>query len=231
MTLFLKAVRITNSYLIYIPFLALSGLFIWTESTHYYALLSAALSFILYPMVYGRVVEKIQKVTQSSWTDLLVRHIFNYLGLTLIFAVPVLLLTPLLVNLDQFMKFAVPALIGMSLQCLALYIWPSVFIKRRIFSSISDGLAFLMRNPGKSMIMLLLIIFTSGIKLAAKLYAVFVIQKTSMILIYGIGYLQNIIIGYVGLIIFSMAVTLLLEDESITTRGESLQETQHIQAP
>ena len=81
------------------------------------------------------------------------------------------------------------------------------------------------------MIMLLLIIFTSGIKLAAKLYAVFVIQKTSMILIYGIGYLQNIIIGYVGLIIFSMAVTLLLEDESITTRGESLQETQHIQAP
>jgi hypothetical protein len=33
-------------------------------------------------------------------------------------------------------------------------------------------------------------------------------------IIYGIEYLQNIIIGYLGLIIFSMATTLLLEDYS-----------------
>jgi len=225
MTLFRKAVRIVNSYFIYIPFLALSGLFVWTESTHYYALLSAVLSFILYPIVYGSIVERIQNKELSSWTSLFVRHIFNYLGLTLVFAVPVLFLTPLLINLGQLMKYIVPALIGMSIQCLALYIWPLLFIKRRIFSSIYDGFTFLGRNLNKSTIMLLFIIFTSFFKLGAKLSAAAVIKETSMALIYGIGYLHNIIIGYIGLIIFSMAAILLMENETIDTQRESIHET------
>jgi hypothetical protein len=225
MTLFRNAVKIANSYLIYIPFLALSGIFIWTESTRYYALLSAVLSFILYPVVYGSIVEKIQKVTQSSWTALFARHIFNYLGLTLIFVVPVLALNPLISGLDSSIKSVVNALIGMFIQCVALYIWPLLFIKRRIFSSIYDGLAFLLHDPSKSAIMFLLIILTSVVKLVAKLSAVSVIQKANITLIFGIGYLQNIIIGYVGLIIFSMAATLLLEEATNTARTESLQET------
>ncbi len=225
MTLFRQAVKIAASYLICVPFLALSGLFIWTESTHYYALLSAVLSFILYPMVYGSIIEKIQKVTRSSWTSLFTRHIFNYLGLTLIFVVPVLALNPLLSGLDSLMKYVINALIGMSVQCLALFIWPLLFIKRRIFSSIYDGFTFLIHDPSKSIIMLILIISTSLVKLAAKLSAVFVIQKENIMLIYGIGYLQNIIIGYTGLIIFSMAATLLLEDETLTTQATSPQET------
>jgi len=224
MTLFRKAIKISNSYLIYIPFLALSGLFIWTESTHYYALLSAVLSFVLYPIVYGSIVEKLQKVPQSSWNTLFARHIFNYLGLTLIFVVPILALNPLLSSLDSLTKSVVTALIGMSIQCLALYIWPSVFIKRRVFSSIYDGLVFLMQDLGKSWLMLLLIIISTVVKFAAKSYAVSIIQNTNMTLIYSIGYLHNIIIGYIGLIIFSMATTLLVEDETTTTQVEPLKE-------
>ncbi len=222
MIMFRKAVKIANSYLSYIPFLALSGLYIWTESTHYYALLSAVLSFILYPIVFGSIVEKIQKVAQSSLSALFARHILNYLGLTVIFIIPVLAVNPLLSSLDSLMKSVVSALIGMFLQCLALYIWPLLFIKRHIFSSIYDGLVFFMHNVGKSVIMLLLIIFTSVVKFAAKLSSVSITQETSITLIFGIGYLQNIIIGYVGLIVFSMATILLLEDETITTQAESV---------
>jgi hypothetical protein len=142
----------------------------------------------------------------------------------LIFVVPILALNPLLSSLDSLTKSVVTALIGMSIQCLALYIWPSVFIKRRVFSSIYDGLVFLMQDLGKSWLMLLLIIISTVVKFAAKSYAVSIIQNTNMTLIYSIGYLHNIIIGYIGLIIFSMATTLLVEDETTTTQVEPLKE-------
>ena len=81
-----------------------------------------------------------------------------------------------------------------------------------------------MQDLGKSWLMLLLIIISTVVKFAAKSYAVSIIQNTNMTLIYSIGYLHNIIIGYIGLIIFSMATTLLVEDETTTTQVEPLKE-------
>lgn len=214
MTVFLQSLKILNSYLIYIPALALSGLFIWSESTRYFAVLSALLSFILYSIVYGSIVEKIRNTQRSSWTDLLARHFGSYLGFSLILIVPILALSSLYSDLDYLNKSVVEVLIGMSLQCVALYSWPLVFLKRRIFNSIYDGLTFLIQKPWKSTPLILLIFLTSIIKLLATLSTVFIFQSTNIVLVYGIGYLQNIINGYVGLIIFSMATTLLLEDNS-----------------
>lgn len=214
MTVFRKSLKVVNSYLIYIPVLALSGLMIWSESTRLYALLSALLSFIIYPIIYGRIVETIKEAKRSSWTDLLVNYFARYLGLTLIFIVPIFVLNPLYSDWDYLNKSIGKVFIGTALQCTALYIWPLVFLKRRVFSSIYEGFAFLVHKPRESFPLILLIILTSTIKLLATLSLIYIFQSKNLLLMYGIGYVQNIINGYIGLIIFSMATMRLVQDES-----------------
>jgi hypothetical protein len=222
--MFRQSIKVASSYLIYLPVLAFSGLFIWSESTRLYALLSALLSFTLYPMIYGSVVETINKSEKSPWFDLLARYFASYLGLTLMFIVPILLLSPLLSGLEYFEKSIGKVLIGTAVQCVGLYIWPLVFLKRRVFHSISAGFAFLIHNPRSCATIIPLVIITAIIKLLTTLSPIYIFHSTSLLLMYGIGYLQNMIIGYIGLIIFSMATMQLLEADS-ATRPPQVQET------
>lgn len=222
--MFRQSIKVANSYLVYMPVLALSGLFIWSDSTRFYALLSAIFSFIVYPIIYGSILESIQKAQSSKWTDLLAKYFSNYLGLTLIFIVPVLLLSPLLSGWEYFNKSIGKVLIGTAIQCVGLYIWPLVFLKRRIFNSIYEGFAFLVHKPRAGATIIPLVIFTATIKLLTTLSPIYIFHSTNLLLMYGIGYLQNLIIGYVGLIIFSMATMQLLEADS-TTHSPQLKET------
>ena len=214
--MFRQSFKVANSYLAYIPVLALSGLFIWSDSTRIYALLSALLSFILYPVIYGSILETIQKAQRSTWSDLFAKHFARYLGLTLIFLVLVLVVSPLLSGWDYLGKSIGKVLIGTALQFVGLYIWPLVFLKRRIFNSIYEGFAFLIHKPRASAPIVPLIFLISIIKLLATLSPVYIFHSTNLMLMYGIGYFQNLIIGYVGLIIFSMAIMRVLEADGET---------------
>jgi hypothetical protein len=169
------------------------------------------MSFILYVIVYGSIVEKIENIQRSSWGDLLAKHFARYLGLTVIFIVPVYALSYLYSDLDYLRKSVVKVLIGTFFQIAALYIWPLVFLKRGIFNPMYEGFTFLIQNPWKSTPLLLLIILTSTIKLFAILSPVFIFKSTNIMFMVGLGYFHNITSAYIGLIIFSMATALLLE--------------------
>lgn len=212
MIFFRESIKVTNSYLIYMPVLALSNLMVLSESTRVYALLSGLLSFIVYPIIYGSVIEKIKKVEQSSWSDLLTDYFAKYFGLALIFGIPVLILTSLYSGMNYLNKNIANVLTGTAVQCVALYAWPLLFLKKRIFDSIHGGFVFLIHKPMKSLLLILLIVLTSIIKLLATLSPVFIFHSMDLGLVYGIGYLHNIINVYLDLIIFSMATMRLLKD-------------------
>jgi hypothetical protein len=179
------------------------------ESIYFYSIFSInVFYFICYCLRQHR--RKNRKHTKIVG-DLLAKHFARYLGLTVIFIVPVYALSYLYSDLDYLRKSVVKVLIGTFFQIAALYIWPLVFLKRGIFNPMYEGFTFLIQNPWKSTPLLLLIILTSTIKLFAILSPVFIFKSTNIMFMVGLGYFHNITSAYIGLIIFSMATALLLE--------------------
>ncbi len=205
-----QSLKTTNNHIKYVPFLALGGLFIFTDSTQIYNFLSVIISFTLYPIVYGRIVEKIENDKTSLWEDLLAKHFGNYFLLSVIVIIPVMALNYLYSNMGYLEKAGIKGLVGASTQITTLYMWPLVFINKRVLRSIPQGFSSLMNSGLNNVPLILLILLTAIIKFLAPLSLIFIFQSKNIFLLYGVGYLQNLINVYIDLIVFSMAASMLL---------------------
>jgi hypothetical protein len=71
-----QSIKLVNNNAIFIPFLALSGIMIMSSPMAFLIILS----FVLYPMVYGHLVETIMSLPKTSWFNLFKIHWANYLS-------------------------------------------------------------------------------------------------------------------------------------------------------
>jgi hypothetical protein len=208
-----KALKTTNDHIKYVPFLALGGLIVWTESTQLYSLFSVVLAFTLYPIVYGSIVEK-GNDKSSSWIDLLSKHFGNYFLFTTITIIPIMALSYFYSDLDFVENTIIKAIVGAFTQIATVYMLPLVFISAHVLTSIPQGLSFLKNKGWGNIPLILLILLTAMIKVLATLSLIFVFQSKEIFLIYSIGYLQNLINVYIDLMVFSMATAMLLAENS-----------------
>lgn len=83
-----RSINIVNSFLIYLPFFALTGLWIISEETGYSLLWLLIPNFILYTIVYGRMADVIKNSNKRPWRSLVASHVFNYFVAAVILTLP-----------------------------------------------------------------------------------------------------------------------------------------------
>ncbi len=207
-----SVIAIVNGHLIVIPFLAICGMFMTAPYIVRYSVVFIFLSFIFYPIVYGRLTELALNLAETSPYHLLKSHWLNYLLTVLCYAVPIIVIT----NLTPDTNPALQNLIAGLFQSLIIYVMPQVFIKREVLHSILSGVSFLFNNFMHSIPLILLTLSIFFVKLIFnKLIAAF-IQPEQLSIIFGIGFIQNIINVYLVLIIFTAAIVILKD------RGEGI---------
>jgi hypothetical protein len=134
--------NIVNANLIFLPFLALSGIFIVSSHISFIVILS----FILYPIVYGHLLETVMDLPKTSWFNLFKIHWANYLCVIIILALPVIILSYFYDGMNYIQKTVIKNLIGFFINCLAIYIWPLVFLRRQIKAPILLGINIISKN-------------------------------------------------------------------------------------
>lgn len=210
---FRKSIGIANSFLIYLPFLALTGIWIVSEETGYSLLWLLIPSSILTVIVYGRIVEITKNSDKSSWKSLIAKHLFNYIGAELTLIIPVLGLYFVYSHLNNVTQTKISYVVGALISCLTVYVLPLVFMEQRVVTVIPQGILFLFHNLRKSILLILLSLLISVIKMLVGLSIPHFVYRTDKIqTIFGIGFLQNIIFGYIDLIVFAMAATFIIEE-------------------
>jgi hypothetical protein len=206
---FRQAIKIVNSYLFIIPFLALSLSFILYNPNSVYVVVILLiyntslllLSLILYIIVYGLFIQSITNKPKKSWQSILRIHWFNY------FAIQILLLIPISVFSTIYYNKIIFHIYIFLVNCLSIYILPLVFLKQRVLHSISAGIKILFHTFYTSLPLLLLTILP---------YVRIFIGRS---IIYGyhpniltfilIQFLLNLIGVYINLLIFTTAAMII----------------------
>jgi len=209
---FRKSIGVVNSFLIYLLFLALTGIWISSEETGFSLYWLVIPNFILYTVVYGRMVDVIENSNKSPWLSLFAKHVLNYFVMTVILALPAYGLTFVYSDTSYVTKTISKNVIGALIDCLTIYALPLVFIEQRAITAIQQSLIFLFHNLRKSIFLLLLSFSIHVIRTLVALSIPFFIYRSDRFQIsLGVGFLHNIILGYIDLIIFAMAAIFIIE--------------------
>ncbi|MHA2344046.1 MAG: hypothetical protein ACXADW_19460 [Candidatus Hodarchaeales archaeon] len=207
------SIRIINANLIYIPFLALSSIFIISPVITRFSFVFLVLSFIFFPVVYGRLIEIVFNLPITSAYKLLKTHWFNYLSVFMFLGIPVFVLSFLYSSVQGFQKIIIKNVIDTVILCLAIYIWPLVFIKKKVLSPILTGITILFQNILLSIPLILLTVIIVIMKIMVQILILY-ISPVKPSTIFGIFFLQNIINVYIFLLIFTSA-TMLIKSKNI----------------
>ncbi len=220
MTYFAESLRRAKSYLLFIPFLALNETLIRSESTRIYALLLNTLAFILYAIVYGSMIEEISFDTKSEWSHLLKVHILKFIGATFILYIPVFA-TSFLNSEEHYLRiFVFKALVGLAIQCSTLYVMPLVFLKRQVLPSFSEGFRYLAHHIQKSSWLIFLVLFAFVLKYFVAFANTYYLDTAHSLVHYSIKYAHDLLSTFIGLVLFSMASSILIKSDN----GPSLRE-------
>ena len=109
-------------------------------------------------------------------------------------------------------KTAVTLFVGFLINCITIYVWPLVFIKRQIETPIYMGITIFFNNFGKSMPLILLTSLIFIVKFLAALSMLKLLPLTTL-KAFLVGFAQNVITEYLGLIIFT-AATIFIKDKN-----------------
>jgi len=168
--------------------------------------------FILYPIIYGLLVDTIMNKPKTSWNNLLRLHCFNYFALSTLLIIPafVILMIYYCHLIDNITKFITMTIYGVLINCLSIYILPLVFLKHRVIYSIFAGIKIVLCTYYESIILILLSItsFLLNIVEISIIYSYHIDNLYACILI---RFLLNLISVYVNLLVFTMATMILIE--------------------
>jgi len=213
MTYFRDSLKRAKTYLLFIPFLALNETVIRNESTRIYAFFLNTLAFILYAIVYGSIVEEIALKTKSEWSHLLKRHLLNLVAATFILYIPVFA-TSYLNSEEHYLRvFAFKGLIGFVIQCATLYLMPLVFLKRKVLSSFPQALRYIAHHLLQSTSLIALVLLGFALKYIVAAVNAYYFETEPVVIRYGFKYIHDLVSTYIGLVIFSMASSLLISNE------------------
>lgn len=206
-----QSIRIVNNNLIFIPFLALSGIVIMSPTTETLSISLSLMSFIFYPVVYGRLVETIMNLSVSTWTHLLKVYWFNYLLVIGVLVIPVIIINYLISSLESSLqRIFIKTLFEALLSCVTIYVLPIVFTRRQLISSISLGIKTLFNLWRRSISLILLTLCIFIIKISVRII-MFINWPINLPSIFVIGFFQNFINAYIHLIVFCTALFILKE--------------------
>jgi hypothetical protein len=209
---FRKSISIANSFFTYLPFLALTGIWIISDSTRHSMLWLVIPFIILFVIVYGRIVEIIKNSNKSSWHALVARHLVNYSVVTIILILPTFVLSFVDSHMNYMTKLISKNVIGALTSCLTVYVWPLVFIEQQTITAITKGIRFLFHNLRQSVFLVLLSLSIPLIKMLISLsIPFFIYPPDNFQIIFGIGFLQNLFLTYIDLLIFAMATIFVLK--------------------
>ena len=148
---FIDATSIIKSHLslLYVPVLIGSGFYIPLISSKapgaFFYFLSLIVMVVIYPLIYGRYTEIITNETHVSWIHIFNKHWFNYFVVNLILGIPIFIFA--IISVSSETQIGVTEnLVSASVDVLAIYIIPLVFLTNKKFPSIPLGMKCLLGN-------------------------------------------------------------------------------------
>jgi hypothetical protein len=107
---------------------------------------SAIISFlVIYPLIYGKYIELINREAQYPWYQILNKYWFNYVVAHLVLYLPIIAVGYISLLFDFKMSFLMK-LLYLVVDVLSIYIIPLVFLRKDIFPSIVLGSKCLLGN-------------------------------------------------------------------------------------
>ncbi len=170
-------------------------------------------------MVYGHLVEATMRMPKTSWFDLLKTHWANYLCVTIILGLPVIILSFLYDDMGYIQKTTINNLNGFIINCLAIYIWPLVFLRKQIKNPIVQGISTILKNIKVSIPLILLTFVIFAVKFLVALSMLKLLPLTTL-KAFLVGFAQNVITVYLGLIIFTAATIFIKEQTDKQTNQQ-----------
>lgn len=226
-----RSLKLVNSFLPYVLFLGLCGSGImakWplpglnktTQATVFslQVIIYAIISFFFYPIIYGRMVETIRGTPLTSTSSLLKNHFLNYFIFSILLVIPSSWLPFYLAKFGYITNFTIRIIIYALIHCLAIFMLPLIFMKRRVFSSIYEGFLFFIHNVNISIPLILLTIFLSFERIIVDLSFRYIYRPANMIIIIGIGFFASWLLVYLQLLIFTDAAMIIKEQ----TEGKTI---------
>lgn len=107
--------------------------------------LPAFLLFVINPLIYGQYVEILLNNRQTSYLKIFNTHWFNYFVVRILITSPLIFLSLLSIWIHDYTGI-IHNLISFVINCLALYVFPLVFLLRKRLQSISLGFKCLLGN-------------------------------------------------------------------------------------
>ncbi len=204
--IFRQAINFANSKLAFIPFIALTGIIYNPSNITLFAgiimILRSVLNIILYSIVYGNCTETVTQSKTSSWRTLVSIYWRYYFlaGLTIA-------LVELILYLILFKH-----LTGILIGCLTIYVFPLVFLRQKVLSSIYSAVKIVFQKFSVSYPLMILVVLMYAIKFITADSA-FNLASGNSLATYGIGYIENLLTTYIHIIIFSAATIILVEQK------------------
>ena len=167
------------------------------------------------------MVEIIKNGNKSSWRALIARYLFNYSVVTMIMIMPIIGLSFVCSDMNYVNQTIGRHFIGALVACSSIYVWPLVFIEQRAIAAISQGIIFLIHNIRRSLLLVALMMTIHVIKMLVSLsIPFFIFRPDKFQTIFGIGFLQNLLLTYVDLLIFAMATIFVIEERKTTNEQQ-----------
>lgn len=208
----LESIKIVNRHFIYVIILSITGLYLFGHSKLVTTsmFLNMLLSLILYPAIYGRLIGIVLEGEKKPFKEILFTHWFNYVSVAFILGAPTFIFL-------FFFKFLMSRLAGEillvfisgGLGLIGIYAYPCVFLFRKNISSIFTGFKYLLDHFTYSVPLIILTALIFIIKGTIKIYLPILYSyfglKNPLIFAVSIGLIQNVILGYITLIVFVTA--------------------------
>jgi hypothetical protein len=213
----LKAINVTNSHIIYIFILAVTGIYLPSWPLLLVSCFGLVLSLVIFPVIYGRFIDILERRTYSSFSSLLQKHWLNF------WLVSLLLVTPFIVVgiIGATLKWEFPIyflILSITvIEVLSIYIYPLVFLKHQGISSIPLGIRILFSKFRQSMPLVFLCLIILMIDLLRDYIekALSVSIKINPFALLSISLVHVFINSYIMIIIFLAASKFLLEQRSL----------------
>lgn len=197
----------------FVLLLAITGIFI-SGSSILFILFPAILSFIVQTVTYGRLAEIIQERAKEPYSRLYKRHWVNYFKVQMVMLIPFFIALIILKMSNPLGKEINLQIAGSVIGVLSIYINPYIFLKQEGTLSIKYGISFLVRNLAGAVPLIAFIWIIFMVKLFVHKEVVqisrFLFNTVNIYSVVSIGFMQNLITVFIGLVVFVTACRILV---------------------
>jgi hypothetical protein len=203
--------------------LVLAATSIWITGSNSYilsvvAILNVVLSVIVTPAIYGRLADIAMKKQKESFKKIIEDNWLNFYITLIAIELPLIVYLVFIqgsmpVMAGKITQHIIAAIIGV----LSIYIIPMVFIKGISLTTIPRGIRFLKGTIIYSLPLILLTLLFFIIKAGAELSMTYHFQyfSNNPLMLVTVGLIQNILINFIGLLVFVAACMVLIDGELV----------------